>query len=278
VIRRAYDALLLDLDGTLLDESGRVRVRNRDALRAAAERGVRVVLVTGRSEAGTQPILEHLGLDGPAVVFNGAAVWCPASSRFLEERLLADEVVARCLEHALDAGLYPVTMRRGEKLAPEPPDEELRRAVIHLEGLRFVPVDEIPTATTMRVTFLSRSHAASAELEREILTLLGRPVYTTHFPLNALPLHRESGLQVVDVQPPCRGKAEALRWLRETYDIPAERVVAVGDASNDLPMLYAAGLGVVMEGAILGAKDGADRVIGSNESDAIADLVEELFP
>ena len=80
-----------------------------------------------------------------------------------------------------------------------------------------------------------------------------------------------------DVHPPCRGKAEALRLLEERYQIPPARVVAVGDATNDVPMLEAAGLAIAMESSMPEALAHADRVIGGCESDAIGELVEELF-
>ena len=99
----------------------------------------------------------------------------------------------------------------------------------------------------------------------------------TDFPLNWLVQHRDSPLMVADVQPPCRGKAEGLRYLLETHGIPPERIVAVGDAGNDVPMIEAAGLGVAMRNGIGEARAAADRVIGGNNSDAIAELVEELF-
>jgi len=70
----AYDALVLDLDGTLLGESGAVHPRNLEALRAAADRGVRVMVATGRSSLSAHSILEQLALATPAVVFNGGGL------------------------------------------------------------------------------------------------------------------------------------------------------------------------------------------------------------
>ena len=63
----------------------------------------------------------------------------------------------------------------------------------------------------------------------------------------------------------------------ERYGIAAESVVAIGDADNDLPMLAVAGLAVAMENSMPRVLALAGRVIGSNNSDTLADLVEELF-
>jgi Cof subfamily protein (haloacid dehalogenase superfamily) len=278
VIRTSYRALLLDLDGTLVSDAGVIRPRTLDALRAAHARGARVMIATGRSEGGTRPVLEELAYDTPAIVFNGAGLYCPLQWRLVEERVLAGRTAARVLAHARRAGLYPVVMRYGEKLAPPPRTPQEESALAQMEDLRFVAESELSTEHLMRVTLFSAHHADSEAMMREVEAVIERPAYLTHFPLRALAAHRSSPLMVVDVQPPCRGKAEGLRVLRERYGIAPEHVVAVGDAENDLPMLRAAGLGVAMENAMSCAREAAARVIGDNNGDSLAELVVELFP
>jgi hydroxymethylpyrimidine pyrophosphatase-like HAD family hydrolase len=68
-----------------------------------------------------------------------------------------------------------------------------------------------------------------------------------------------------------------VRVLRELHGIEAARIVAVGDATNDVPMFEAAGLAVAMEVSMPQAKSAAARVIGDCNSGAIGELVEELF-
>lgn len=272
-----YQALVLDLDGTLLDDEGRVHPRTLAALRALAARGVRVMVATGRSELGVAPVLEELALDTPAIVYNGAGLFCPLVRRLLEERLLSDRVVARCFDYAERSGLLPVIQVAGAKYAPEPRDEREASALRGLEGLRHVPFADLPREDVIRVTFFSDRHPGSDALADEVERSIAQPLHVTHFPLNALATHRGSALLVVDVQPPCRGKGEALRVLAERYGIESERVVAVGDADNDLPMLTAAGLGVAMQNAMPRVLAAAQRVIGHNNTDTIAVLAEELF-
>ena len=122
-----------------------------------------------------------------------------------------------------------------------------------------------------------RCFAHSADYHAEVEQAVRLPAYYTHFPLSILPAHRASTYQAVDVHPPCRGKAEALRFLLEHFGIPPERVVAVGDASNDVPMVRAAGLGVAMENSMKELLEVADRVIGHHDTTAISELIEELF-
>lgn len=277
VDRRAYDAIVLDLDGTLVADDGHVRPRVRAALRRAMEAGVVVMVATGRSEAATRDVARELGVAVPCIVYNGAGMWCPTTDTLLEERLLSNRAVERIYRAARDLELTPVAMTHGLKVAEEPANEQLRSALANMTELEFAPLDRFPTECLIRITLLSTVHTDSAQMERDVHERLQLPVYTTHFPLNALAPHRDSTVQVVDVQPPCRGKGEALRYLSETLGIDPARVVAVGDAGNDVPMFERAGLGVAMGNAMPVALAAADRTIGDCNSDAIADLVAELF-
>jgi hydroxymethylpyrimidine pyrophosphatase-like HAD family hydrolase len=272
-----YRALLLDLDGTLLDGAGEIRPRNLAALAGLTAHGVRPVVVTGRSAVSTVPILERLGLEAPAIVFNGAGVWCPRRKRLIEERVLSNRTMDRALRLGRSLDCLTVVMGAREKFGVAPRDEDERFALTGLMGLRVVEREALPAEYMMRVTYFSNRHGSSAELALAVEDHIGHPVYLTHFPLRALPTHRTSPLQVVDVHPPCAGKAEAFRVLSDLYGIRPEQTVAVGDATNDLPMFERAGLSVAMGDGMPEAIAAADRVIGSHDSDAIADLVEELF-
>jgi Cof subfamily protein (haloacid dehalogenase superfamily) len=273
----SYDALVLDLDGTLLGEDSAVHPRNREALQAAAERGVRVMIATGRSSISAHPILAELDLETPAIVFNGGGLYAAREKRMLEERVLSNRTLERALALGRERDWLTVLMCADRKLALAPRDEDEVRALASMTALELTTREELTAEFVMRVTFFSREHARSEDFFGEVERVIAEPIYVTHFPLAILPNHRTSGLQVVDIHPPCRGKGEALRVLEEIYGIPAQRVVAVGDATNDLPMLESAGLAVAMGDGMEEARAVAHRVIGGHDSTAIAELVDELF-
>ena len=59
--------------------------------------------------------------------------------------------------------------------------------------------------------------------------------------------------------------------------ISAEEITAFGDDYVDIGMLKLCGLGIAMGNAIDEVKEAADRVIGDNEEDGIAEFLEENF-
>src|SRR5664280_24499 len=63
----------IDLDGTTVRHDGSLSPAVRDAVRALADAGARIVIATGRAIIGTRPVLHALGIErGYAVCSNGA--------------------------------------------------------------------------------------------------------------------------------------------------------------------------------------------------------------
>lgn len=277
MVKASYDALVLDIDGTLLDEQERIHPRTRAALGAARAAGVKVMLATGRSNGGARVVAQDLGLDVPAIVFNGAGVYCPIEDRLIETTTLPESMTAALLTYALRAGLLPVVASFNGQFSRPGRTPEETRVLVDFRQLHLIDEAELPRQGAIRVTLLSERHASSLALRQSVQQTALAPAYLTDFSLAALPRFRDSPMQVVDVQPHCAGKAEAFRVLSSRYGIAAARVVAVGDANNDLPMLSGAGLGVAMGNATVEAKRAAKRVIGHNDTDTLGALIEELF-
>jgi Cof subfamily protein (haloacid dehalogenase superfamily) len=275
---RSYDALLLDIDGTLLDPYGRVRESVRGALTRARDAGVVIMLATGRGHRGTRPVMRELGLDAPALVFNGSALYCPREDRLIERLVLHDALVAQLHALALQRDMVFVIEHDDERYARSPRDAGEAALLDWIGNVRPLPAEPLSPDQTLRIALFSAQHGTSLALRDEVRDLAAHPAHYAHFPLTLFAELRNSPVQGLDVQPLCDGKAEAFRVLAARFGIARERVVAVGDADNDIEMLRGAGLGVAMGNGTESAKHAAKRVIGDNGSDALAGLIEELFP
>ena len=66
--------LVTDVDGTLLDDSSSLPALNRKALLECAERGIKVILATGKSIDSILPIIKVLNLKLPQITLSGAVV------------------------------------------------------------------------------------------------------------------------------------------------------------------------------------------------------------
>ena len=73
-------------------------------------------------------------------------------------------------------------------------------------------------------------------------------------------------------------KASGLAELAAMHGITAAEVVTIGDMPNDVPMLLWSGRSHAVSNAHPLAKQAAQSVVGSNDEDAVAVLIESLLP
>src|SRR5437867_3036787 len=135
-ILNGYRALLLDLDGTLLDRRGDVSERNRAAVRAAREAGLEVYLATGRSVCAT--VRTYRALETPACCYNGAVLYCGRTERWLTHLVLADDALRELVEFCLERALFFVVFHDDWKYSVEPGKPEQRMFLDLLEQVRIV--------------------------------------------------------------------------------------------------------------------------------------------
>ena len=99
-----YRAIATDLDGTLLRSDRSVSPRTREAVHAAEDAGMLVVIATGRPPRWIPPVIEELGDRGLVVCANGASVYDPARHELVHRIDLAPDV-ARSIVDDLEARL-----------------------------------------------------------------------------------------------------------------------------------------------------------------------------
>ena len=271
-------ALILDLDGTLLSDEGVIHPHTRSALHRIHQEGVRVMVATGRSEQSAAPAVDDLGIHLPTIIYNGAALWCPKDRQLIRERLIEADHLDVILDFAHAEDLMPVVMCADTKKAFTARPEVLKFPLHDMNNIKVVSESDLRLEKPIRLSVFSQRHENAADFADEIRQIHDSDAYMTWFPLNLLPELRNSPLKVVDIQPACEGKKEALIYLEEKEGIRPEEVVAIGDAPNDIPMVTEAGLGIAMGNAMDELKEVADRIIGDNASGTIGDLVDELWP
>ena len=277
------DLVAFDLDGTVLDSEGRLAASAVAALEELIGRGIPIASISGRSMLR----IEHCFAAHPALAralyvagYNGSVILGPgegAEREVLREERLDEASFVQLVEYGRAEGLnlmYCLFERTAAGIA-----EEYRhvRPIDHLEALggpgMVLDADlyarcrrgelGAPPKIMLEVAPERRDqHIADIE------ALCGDRVYVAW----ALPDRVELMRRGVD-------KGVALRTLADRVGGCAERVLAIGDADNDLPMLRAAGTGVLLGNAkpeMQAAVAGEDVRIGpSLAEDGFAKMVRE---
>ena len=254
-----------DMDGTLLNESSTVSVRNAAALRRAQDAGARVVIATGRPIWWLGPVIEA-GFDGIAICMNGAVVYDIAARTVLSSSLLHPEPMQDFV-HELERreSRFAIAVERvGTQLSAcwaEPGYVHPWEDGVFQRGPRADLLAQ-PVAK-----LLVRGGHDSADLALHARAAAGARVAVTY--------STDDGL--IEVAAPGVNKGATLERLASSWGIDAADVVAFGDMPNDLEMLSWAGHGVAMGNGHTEVHAVANEVVGLHHHDAVAEVLERWF-
>lgn len=256
--------MVLDLDGTVLDPHSPAPISAGvvEAIQSVQSRGVGVTLATGRTLEYVRVRAAVLDLKLPVITSQGAVLADPVSGRVLHETLVP-EASAQCL--AGYEGPVVATYLRGPDGAlviVQNREERSPEVYDHWFGDgRLVEGDLLPwLARGFRVVkFIVVNAPEEPERTLELREYFGPAVQIvrTH------PYLVEGTAAGVD-------KGSGLRRLLEMLGIPRERVLAVGDHDNDLPMFAEAGVAVAMGQAEENVRSAAHWVAPSVDHDGVA--------
>ena len=66
-----------DLDGTLLDHHTYAFDEALETIKALKDRGIPIIPCTSKTRAEMVGLMQAMGIDGPMIIENGAAIWVP---------------------------------------------------------------------------------------------------------------------------------------------------------------------------------------------------------
>jgi hypothetical protein len=266
--------LAVDVDGTLLDSRGRLPRENLDVLAAAAGRGVRIAIVTGRSYSFALPAVAALQDPLLLIVHNGAIARERAGSTLVRRLLPRDRaraVLAATLEWRASAVVYFDRPEAGQIVSDRMDWTHPNRARFR-ERNRTI-IDEVAALEDALIEDpIQLAFNGELMLMRGVLeALTGHPaasglsVSVTEYP------HRDFSL--VDVNVAGATKGQTLAGVAATLGISRDEVMAIGDNHNDRDMLEWAGVGVVMGNAAEELRSIGLEVTGTNDEGGLAAAV-----
>jgi len=256
------DLIALDLDGTLLNSDEHVSLRNKQAITRALELGIRVVLVTGRGVDMPVRISRELGLNLPVICCHGALTKDFGANKTLVHIAVPLQYARRMIqyaeEHQLQIAVYV-----------EEFFYRLAGSTIYMADMTGPAWKEVGsfrdilTEAPTFIRFLGEESVAALDREFGNLPLNFRYETWGDF-VECAVLNREAG------------KKQALARLCADFQIPRERVLAIGDSRNDVPMLQWAGTGIAMGNAISEVKRAVRIVTATNVRDGVALAIERF--
>ncbi len=266
-----YKLLVLDVDGTLLNNAKEISKRTLASLLKVQQMGIRIVLASGRPTYGLLPLAKTLELGnygGFIVSYNGCQIINAQNGEILFERRINPEMLPYLEKKARKNGFAIFTYHDDTILTNSPKNEHIRYEA-QLNNLRIISEEEFSIAVDFapcKCMLVSDDEDALTGLEEHWKRRLN----------GALDVFR-SEPYFLEVVPCGIDKANALGVLLEQLGVTREEVVAIGDGVCDVTMLQIAGMGVAMGHSQDSVKVCADYVTASNEEDGVPLAAEKII-
>ena len=271
----------LDLDGTLLDSQKRLSDGNRAALEDAAAKGVLIVPTTGRFFGMMPQAVRNLPFVRYAITINGAQVY----DRETDTAIVREEIpldmaleIMRLLDgydiiydcYRSNWGWMTESLQnRAEEYATDAHYikmvREFRRPVPDLKAYLESTAAE---GDVQKVMLFARNTPGGDAVTRAIADAV-----TERFPqIKAT----SSTWNNLELNIATAHKGNALKRFAEHLGYTLDNCMALGDGTNDLTMIEAAGLGVAMSNAHPLVLAAADHVTVSNDEDGVARAIRDF--
>lgn len=255
-----YKLIVMDIDDTLIGNDLIISPVNRDAVHAAAAAGAVISLASGRMFDSALPFARELGVSGPLMCCQGAAVMDSDSREVLFHRPLPMDEAQGVLHFAHELGLYCQYYSLDDYFFAVDSDES--RLYERLSGVTGKAVGE-PLWDKM-------------DFEPTKMLIIAHPTLIRDAYEKAKVRFGDrlevaiSKTNYLEFNHPEATKGNAVEMTAKRLGIPMERVMCIGDGINDLSMIRAAGLGVAMGNGAPELRAEADFVTAAREDNGVA--------
>lgn len=291
-----YKLLVLDMDGTLLNEQQKISPMDCQAVKKATDKGVHVVIATGRTKQGIDPYLKELGLEGSehySIVCSGAQITRNNDDTILFNSLSHedfDEIYALKKSFDLSINVYSQ-----DKILIEAPNYYSEfDAIANNLPLLEVNLEALPKDTPLLKAMLINEDISMVSDFNRIFPSMqvncpplkpkkhyDRKLFKDFSIFSEDFLKRFNVSKVtpynIEISSKQANKRFGVETIASQLSIKQEEIVCIGDSGNDRQMIKYAGLGIAMGNAFPEIKEIANVVTDSNMNNGVAKAIEKYF-
>ena len=260
--------LFTDFDGTLATDDKKISDNDFAALKLLDERGVKIVLTTGRMTASARQLLKLFPCAVYLATFNGSELF-DVTGEQIESIPLEPTAAAEIIDYAKSKNLFcqiysdeviseelnDYTKRYGDMIGCK-----VRKSDTGLH--EFIIKNDFRTPKVQICDFSGKTD----EIFDDFIDKFGDRYECVRI-----------GENWINVSSKGINKGYALNRLCSYLGIDTRDAVAIGDDLNDISMIKAAGIGVAVQNAADEVKLEADIVTESENGRAIEEITEKIF-
>lgn len=274
-----YKMVVLDLDGTLLNDEKEISPLNLHILERLVEQGVEIVIATGRRYRGAKGLIRSLTFPVQILANNGAVIRHSITENKMFHAYMSPESFQQIVLLGREMDMTPLVHvdhyeEDWDFLLERHHQDPVYSSYMMPEENGYRVMKDLLLYENPRATVLCYMGKGSQLVEfQELIHQRYPDQYNTHL-ITSVPRVGD----FLEVMAKNSSKWQSIKSYAETIRILPEEIIAIGDDANDLMMVKSAGLGIAMANAIPKVQEVAKQVTSkTNNEDGVGMILREIF-
>ena len=253
-----YKLVAIDLDGTLLNSEGEITKENREAIKLATEKGIYVVLCSGRITTSVKNISQDIGLDKYLISGNGSEVYDIQNNKVIYDNNISKEITLKIIKFCEENSIYYSVFAENSIIAPtlnhnvlvynsENAKKELsKKTNINVTQNIYEYIKNSPYSSFSKITICDNNKTIFKGIINKLRKFKNIEVLDVAHMSNKTINNGEEKINLqyyyTEVTSKAVNKWNAILNLAELLGIEQSEIACIGDNINDKTMLENAGL------------------------------------
>lgn len=265
-------AVFLDIDGTLANSQRQVSIKNKDAIKRCIEKGIKIILTSGRSRKETIEYQEEVGASPYIISSNGASVYDLEKQIEIYNEIIDHKILERLFEYSI-LNDYRIRLNYKEELV-------INKAIYLDENDKVKTVEElqkiIEIEKIVQCSISSEDFGKMKKFKDYLIKEIPQVKIGNESKRLINPSLDPSSVYYCDINSKLVSKGEAVEALCNYLKISKQEIITIGDGENDISMFNITPNSVAMENALPNVKESAKYVTSTNDEDGVAEVLEKL--
>lgn len=246
-----------DIDGTILGKSGEFTLGVKNCIKTLQDKGIKVVIITGRMFAAAKQIAKRVNLTTPVVAYQGGMIKENADSdNILYQACIPLDDVRKIIEWARANNIH-LNLYSNDILYVEHDNDTIKRYAKHQNiPYKVCSFDNIKFENINKLLAINYNDA-----DMVTCWIKDRQKALPHlYIIKSTPYFCEFSTSEAT-------KSCAVNFLKKYWNLKDNEVLTIGDQDNDIELLKAGGISVAMGNGTEGVKEIADYITDTVDND-----------
>lgn len=288
-----YKLIAIDLDGTLLNLYGEVSNTNKQAINMAIQKGIEIVLTSGRMPKAILSIADEINANNYIISGNGASVYDVQNNKIIYSNYISRkkvlEIIEMCEKNNMFYSIYTNNAILTKSLNynilyynsennNKPEDKKIK---INILNDIYEYVKEYINDDFLKITICDDNEIVFRSIMNKLKVIKDVDVLeVSHMSRKIITYgsqEHEVSYFYTEITNKNVNKWTAIQELIKTIGIEKEQVIAIGDNINDQEMLMNAGVGIATGNSSPKVQEIANDIVATNNEDGVAEAINKYI-